>query len=118
MTPTAIEVSAPRITRDSTSRPYWSVPNGCAADGARSEEHTSELQSPDHLVCRLLLEKKKETEARQGLTTAHARNIPRFQRNPQKQRLRQAALHLAADRPSLPHRPHPGHAHALIQDID
>src|SRR5690348_17686746 len=27
--------------------------------GARSEEHTSELQSPVHLVCRLLLEKKK-----------------------------------------------------------
>src|SRR5258708_10803223 len=28
----------------------------------RSEEHTSELQSPDHLVCRLLLEKKKQNE--------------------------------------------------------
>src|SRR5258708_31315401 len=28
-------------------------------DNVRSEEHTSELQSPDHLVCRLLLEKKK-----------------------------------------------------------
>src|SRR5258708_18265094 len=28
-------------------------------DVQRSEEHTSELQSPDHLVCRLLLEKKK-----------------------------------------------------------
>ena len=28
-------------------------------DNLRSEEHTSELQSPDHLVCRLLLEKKK-----------------------------------------------------------
>src|SRR5438552_9932944 len=28
---------------------------------ARSEEHTSELQSPDHLVCRLLLEKKNKT---------------------------------------------------------
>src|SRR5258708_19115118 len=28
----------------------------------RSEEHTSELQSPDHLVCRLLLEKKKKTQ--------------------------------------------------------
>src|SRR5207244_12713386 len=28
--------------------------------GQRSEEHTSELQSPDHLVCRLLLEKKKK----------------------------------------------------------
>src|SRR5258708_16397983 len=27
----------------------------------RSEEHTSELQSPDHLVCRLLLEKKNQT---------------------------------------------------------
>src|SRR5947208_13270853 len=42
-----------------------------ASDGAerftfdgkiRSEEHTSELQSPDHLVCRLLLEKKKTTK--------------------------------------------------------
>src|SRR5258708_8084259 len=32
--------------------------------GYRSEEHTSELQSPDHLVCRLLLEKKKEIPAR------------------------------------------------------
>src|SRR5258708_27039048 len=29
----------------------------------RSEEHTSELQSPDHLVCRLLLEKKKNSSA-------------------------------------------------------
>src|SRR5438552_6007997 len=30
-----------------------------ASASLRSEEHTSELQSPDHLVCRLLLEKKK-----------------------------------------------------------
>src|SRR5690348_17468436 len=30
--------------------------------GSRSEEHTSELQSPVHLVCRLLLEKKKKTK--------------------------------------------------------
>src|SRR5438552_8724292 len=30
---------------------------------SRSEEHTSELQSPDHLVCRLLLEKKKKPTA-------------------------------------------------------
>src|SRR5258708_25718557 len=30
-------------------------------DYMRSEEHTSELQSPDHLVCRLLLEKKKHS---------------------------------------------------------
>jgi len=33
-------------------------PAATASD--RSEEHTSELQSPDHLVCRLLLEKKKK----------------------------------------------------------
>src|SRR5690348_17925872 len=30
--------------------------------GVRSEEHTSELQTPVHLVCRLLLEKKKKTK--------------------------------------------------------
>src|SRR5258708_14534087 len=36
------------------------VPQG-AHQRRRSEEHTSELQSPDHLVCRLLLEKKKKT---------------------------------------------------------
>src|SRR5947208_13245613 len=44
----------------------------CMATGSiigrvpRSEEHTSELQSPDHLVCRLLLEKKKRRAARCG----------------------------------------------------
>src|SRR5207244_11706217 len=38
-----------------------------AAAGARSEEHTSELQSPDHLVCRLLLEKKKQKNIRASL---------------------------------------------------
>src|SRR5256885_2823193 len=35
-----------------------------AGTAARSEEHTSELQSPCNLVCRLLLEKKKETNER------------------------------------------------------
>src|SRR2546429_1979012 len=34
----------------------------CKPIGRRSEEHTSELQSRLHLVCRLLLEKKKQTE--------------------------------------------------------
>src|SRR5947208_7466758 len=34
--------------------------NGRSGWTVRSEEHTSELQSPDHLVCRLLLEKKKQ----------------------------------------------------------
>src|SRR5690348_17634173 len=32
----------------------------------RSEDHTSELQSPVHLVCRLLLEKKKQTNKRKN----------------------------------------------------
>src|SRR2546425_8602883 len=37
---------------------------GMVADRARSEEHTSELQSLAYLVCRLLLEKKKNNETR------------------------------------------------------
>src|SRR5262245_66337618 len=36
-------------------------PGGTGEIGGRSEEHTSELQSLRHLVCRLLLEKKKTT---------------------------------------------------------
>src|SRR5437870_8806220 len=37
----------------------------------RSEEHTSELQSRGHLVCRLLLEKKKSSEPRRSPTYSH-----------------------------------------------
>src|SRR2546429_3733129 len=40
---------------------------------ARSEEHTSELQSRLHLVCRLLLEKKKHTPTQHPHTTARSR---------------------------------------------
>src|SRR6476660_10473601 len=47
--------SAPPRTVNATSR----IPRPGSV-GFRSEEHTSELQSPDHLVCRLLLEKKKK----------------------------------------------------------
>src|SRR5258708_22467247 len=43
---------------------------------ARSEEHTSELQSPDHLVCRLLLEKKKKKQlTRVTVTVKELRGI-------------------------------------------
>src|SRR5258708_30074975 len=45
---------------DSAQQLAWSCFRGFAC--RRSEEHTSELQSPDHLVCRLLLEKKKKKE--------------------------------------------------------
>src|SRR3712207_8775139 len=40
-----------------------------APDFERSEEHTSELQSRQYLVCRLLLEKKKKTNRSEGDTT-------------------------------------------------
>src|SRR2546425_6779539 len=41
-------------------RPHGVPPGGASIGHARSEEHTSELQSLAYLVCRLLLEKKKE----------------------------------------------------------
>src|SRR5258708_28376500 len=53
---------------------------GLAAGDGRSEEHTSELQSPDHLVCRLLLEKKKPEERPShlpGLQTPYPLHTPR-----------------------------------------
>src|SRR5438552_6743584 len=52
-------------TPETISRPFAPASSRTAAANAgprrspRSEEHTSELQSPDQLVCRLLLEKKK-----------------------------------------------------------
>src|SRR5689334_24430387 len=45
-----------------------------ASRRARSEEHTSELQSQFHLVCRLLLEKKKKTESRRSYANTNFRN--------------------------------------------
>src|SRR5438552_6568649 len=55
----------PRTGSDRRCRGVGTLPtaHGCERSSrrSRSEEHTSELQSPDHLVCRLLLEKKKNT---------------------------------------------------------
>src|SRR5258708_17834280 len=69
----AVSSSAVRLARStSASRTVSSSETGVAGcswsteairaclGSLRSEEHTSELQSPDHLVCRLLLEKKKD----------------------------------------------------------
>src|SRR5215216_7487751 len=58
----------PRSTLFPYTTLFRSPPSPCPPGGhlgmlgrqRRSEEHTSELQSPDHLVCRLLLEKKKK----------------------------------------------------------
>src|SRR6266581_656250 len=44
---------------------------------SRSEEHTSELQSPVHLVCRLLLEKKKN----QSYTSRHNTKNKKYEKN-------------------------------------
>src|SRR3989304_5900019 len=59
----------------------------------RSEEHTSELQSRLHLVCRLLLEKKKNTEPR---------NNSRSERRPGIQETRAALRRVAASIPPPP----------------
>src|SRR5690348_18187105 len=42
----------------------------------RSEEHTSELQSPVHLVCRLLLEKKKKNKQTEGCRRRRTTDTP------------------------------------------
>src|SRR2546426_6904514 len=47
----------------------------------RSEEHTSELQSPCNLVCRLLLEKKKTNEESECCHTARSRTSHRAATN-------------------------------------
>src|SRR5689334_24649467 len=52
---------APRISKWQLSTMTPST-NPISASRFRSEEHTSELQSQFHLVCRLLLEKKKQTK--------------------------------------------------------
>src|SRR5258708_11089198 len=65
-----------RARRGPSRRAEIPLDGGAAHRGAaRSEEHTSELQSPDHLVCRLLLEKKKKkTHPTQMVTAASLRH--------------------------------------------
>src|SRR5258708_13876346 len=48
------------VTSRRSRSPTFRIRAGLCVGQIRSEEHTSELQSPDHLVCRLLLEKKKK----------------------------------------------------------
>src|SRR5258708_14060200 len=53
----ALPISAAAADRRCSKMDQQAAPH---VSTRRSEEHTSELQSPDHLVCRLLLEKKKK----------------------------------------------------------
>src|SRR5258708_14706750 len=59
--------SRPLATPTRSANPRPSVRSDL--ERRRSEEHTSELQSPDHLVCRLLLEKKKNHKETQPQST-------------------------------------------------
>src|SRR5439155_19159463 len=52
--------------------PRLCLPPGAPFASSRSEEHTSELQSRGHLVCRLLLEKKKKTDGRSRITDSNS----------------------------------------------
>src|SRR2546429_3729630 len=56
----ALPISAPPVFPHEMGTNALSGPPGAVARLARSEEHTSELQSRLHLVCRLLLEKKNQ----------------------------------------------------------
>src|SRR5258708_24309893 len=83
----------------------------------RSEEHTSELQSPDHLVCRLLLEKKKKESPLDGpqIRGCALLSAPQFQppRTPPPRRMEPATSPVAPlhSHPLL----YPPHPHASCQ---
>src|SRR5256885_8826533 len=57
------------VPREDRHRPF--VVAGPLGGAPRSEEHTSELQSPCNLVCRLLLEKKKDQQVHARLALPH-----------------------------------------------
>src|SRR2546426_3274288 len=63
-------VRLPEKVRRHQGRGRAGTPPPLRRDGHRSEEHTSELQSPCNLVCRLLLEKKKNTNNTTHTATA------------------------------------------------
>src|SRR5258708_11276606 len=55
----SVSMDVKTMSRCSTFTSSDTIHRASSNPGCRSEEHTSELQSPDHLVCRLLLEKEK-----------------------------------------------------------
>src|SRR5437660_2414393 len=65
--PAEIAVDYRLLLRDGRWRAYDVLVDGVSFVATRSEEHTSELQSRGHLVCRLLLEKKKKKKIKNSL---------------------------------------------------
>src|SRR2546427_2255345 len=57
-------IREPRVVEDGVGQEFPNALRTRCPDEARSEEHTSELQSQSNLVCRLLLEKKKTISRR------------------------------------------------------
>src|SRR5437879_10418917 len=72
----ALPISRPREACSSpTTGMLFSARQAVTQASQRSEEHTSELQSPMYLVCRLLLEKKKNCNSYQLVRTTRANTI-------------------------------------------
>src|SRR5258708_20765434 len=63
-----------RVLRQHVQAQASAFPGRSTVTADRSEEHTSELQSPDHLVCRLLLEKKKKHNTPEAVYQKHTRH--------------------------------------------
>src|SRR2546426_7022082 len=70
-----IERSLPFGLQSRTATPIRDTGEALFPDDHRSEEHTSELQSPCNLVCRLLLEKKKKKKKNKLLRELNRRQI-------------------------------------------
>src|SRR5258705_11740322 len=80
--PREVPPHAPTWSRPAVTQPSATSPNpddvadGCVTAGRRSAEHTSELQSLRHLVCRLLLAQKNPWRRRARTSPAHTRSAP------------------------------------------
>src|SRR2546422_7130841 len=70
--PNALSTPEIGMVDGANGRPHWAQRNDAAL---RSEEHTSELQSRLHLVCRLLLEKKKNARLAGTIIACVAANV-------------------------------------------
>src|SRR3712207_6965570 len=67
----ASTLSVPELQKNTLSKSVASARSSATSAWMRSEEHTSELQSRQYLVCRLLLEKKKQSSSDAVADEAH-----------------------------------------------